>query len=237
MWEQTERIFLDSLERVLHAVARITPGLLAMALIFAVTLAVALALRWGVRRFCDRIGLDRRLRQWGIASPHADGRAPPSRLLARLAVLTVLSLGLVAGLSAVDAAATTALALQILDYMPHLLVAVAILALGLAGSRAVERGVLLAAVNAGLPSPRLLGLATRWLTVIVAVAIALENLGIAGRIVPIAFAILFGGFVLTLSLAVGLGARETVERSLREHFSATPRRLDDAGEEDRIRHL
>jgi hypothetical protein len=237
MWEQTERIFLDSLARVLHAVARITPGLLAMFLIFAITFAVALALRWGVRRLCDRVGLDRLLRQWGIAPPAADGRAPPSRLLARLAVLTVLAFGLVAGLSAVDAAATTALALQILDYLPHVLVAVAILALGIAGSRAVERGVLLAAVNAGLPSPRLLGLATRWLAVTVAVAVALQNLGIGGSVVPIAFGILFGGFVLALSLAVGLGARETVERSLREHFPAAPRRLDDATEQDRIRHL
>jgi hypothetical protein len=237
MWEQTQRIFLESVARVLHAVARITPGLLAMFLILGVTVVVALALRSGVRRLCERVGLDRRLRQWGVSPPVADGRTAPSRLIARLAALTVLALGFVAGLSAVDAATTTVLALRILDYMPYVLVAVAILAAGIAGSRAVERGVLLAAVNTGLPSPRLVGLAARWLTVILAVAIALENLGIGGRVVPIAFAILLGGFVLALALAVGLGAREAVERSLREHFPPTPRRLDDATEEDRIRHL
>lgn len=237
MWEQTQRIFLDSVARVLHAIARITPGLLAMFLIVALTVAVALALRTGVRRLCERLGVDHRLREWGLVAPASEGHTPPSKLVARFVGWTVLAFGFVAGLSAVDAATTSMLAARLLDYMPHVLVAAVILAIGIAGSRGVERGVLITAVNMGFPSARLVGRCARWLTVLLAVAIALEDLGIGGRVVPVAFGILFGGFVLTLALAVGLGSRGAVERALGKHFAGGPHRLDDAPEEDRIRHL
>jgi hypothetical protein len=52
---------------------------------------------------------------------------------------------------------------------------------------------------------------------------ALDHLGIAGRIVGLAFGIVFGGIVLTLSLAVGLGSKDLVTRSLeRERTAAAP---------------
>jgi hypothetical protein len=43
---------------------------------------------------------------------------------------------------------------------------------------------------------------------------ALDHLEIAVGIVHLAFGILFGGIVLSLSLAVGLGSKELVSRSL-----------------------
>jgi hypothetical protein len=42
----------------------------------------------------------------------------------------------------------------------------------------------------------------------------LEHLEIGGVVVDLAFGILFGGIVLTLALAVGLGSRDLVSRSL-----------------------
>lgn len=237
MWEQTEHIFLESLARVLHAIARILPGVLAMLLIIAIAIGLALALRSAVRRLCDRIALDRRLRQWGVAAPAAEGGGGPSQLIARLVAWTVLAVGFLAGLSAIDAATTSALALRLLEYMPHVVVAIIILVIGIAGSRVVERSVLIGAVNMGLQSARLLGLAARWLVVILAAGIALEDLGVGGNIVPVALAILFGGIVLALSLAVGLGAKDVVGRSLAKHFTAGPQRVQEPPDEERVQHL
>jgi hypothetical protein len=45
---------------------------------------------------------------------------------------------------------------------------------------------------------------------------ALDHLGIGGNIVELAFGILFGGIVLALSLAIGLGSKEIVSRSLEQ---------------------
>lgn len=43
---------------------------------------------------------------------------------------------------------------------------------------------------------------------------AFEHLGIGRRIVTLAFGILFGGIVLALALAVGLGSKDLVKGAL-----------------------
>ena len=45
---------------------------------------------------------------------------------------------------------------------------------------------------------------------------------IGGVVVELAFGILFGGIVLTLALAVGLGSREIVSRSLEKNVERSP---------------
>ena len=54
----------------------------------------------------------------------------------------------------------------------------------------------------------------KWLVVVLTVAMALEHLRIAPGIVELAFGILFGGIVFTLALAVGLGSKDLVTKSL-----------------------
>ena len=45
-------------------------------------------------------------------------------------------------------------------------------------------------------------------------AMVLDHIGIGGVIVELGFGILFGGMVLTLALAIGLGSRDIVARSI-----------------------
>jgi hypothetical protein len=173
-----------------------------------------------VRRLFGRMGIDQRMRAWGVAAPASQGHSKPSAVIARFAYWTVIAVGVLVGLSAFDA--TGNLAKQLLGYAPKALAGLGIFVAGVTGSRAVERGVLIGAVNAGLHSARLLGLGARWLVVVLAAAMALEQLGVGGTILIVSFSILFGGIVFALSLAVGLGARGTVARSLERVFSGVP---------------
>jgi hypothetical protein len=79
-----------------------------------------------------------------------------------------------------------------------------------------------------------LGLGARWLVVLLAVAMALEQLGIGGTVLVVSFSVLFGGIVLALALAVGLGARATVARSLGRAFPATPEVPKPPGSDDQV---
>src|SRR5262249_38038772 len=172
-------------------------------------------------RIFERLALDRRLREWGVW-PSGDPRSSPTKLLSRLSFWTVLALGVFVGLSVLDAPAAAAISVQLLAYVPPLIVALAIF-FGAAGvARVVERNVLIGAVNMGMQSARLLALGARWLVVLLGAAIALDHAGVAAHVVTVAFGILFGGIVFALSLAVGLGAKDFVARSLQ-------RRLPDAG--------
>ncbi len=223
MWEQTKRTFLDALDRVIQGIARLLPSVLGMLILVLLSTLLALLVRALVRRVCTRLDVDRRLREWGVAAPVQAGRTPPSRIAERVAGWTIVVMGFVVGLNILESTATSELALRLLGYVPHVLVALVILVAGMAVSRAVERGILIGAVNMGLHSARLLALGARWLLLIVTGAMALEHLGIGGTILTTSFAIVFGGIVLALSLAFGLGSREFVARSLE-------RRLSDPGE-------
>lgn len=218
MWEQTRSTFLAAVASIVETLARLLPGILAMLLLLLLSVLVALVTRSFLRRICARLDVDRRLREWGMAAPAASGRSGPSQLIARLGAWVVIASGFLLGLSVIENAAASTLALRLLDYVPHAVVSLIIVVAGLAGSRAVERSVLIGAVNMGLHSARLLGLGARWLVQVLAGAMALEQLGIGGTILTAAFAVLFGGIVLSLSLAIGLGSRDIVARSLEKRL-------------------
>lgn len=236
MWEETKRTFLEAVERVVQGTARMLPSLLGMLILILLSTVLALVVRAMARRICARLDLDRRLREWGVAAPAHAGRMPPSRLVERFSGWAVVAMGFVVGLNILESSATSELALRLLGYVPHVLVALVILIAGLAASRAVERAILIGAVNMGIHSARLLALGARWLLVVVAGAMALEHLGIGGTVLTTAFAILFGGIVLTLSLAFGLGSREVVARSLERRLSEQAERPESPSS-DQTHHL
>ena len=91
------------------------------------------------------------------------------------------------------------------------------------------QGLLIAAVNAGVPEARLLARAAHWGVLLFAVATALTHLGIGKEMVLVAFGITFGGLIFALALAFGLGgraiARELLMRRLRRESPPAEERL------------
>ncbi len=128
-------------------------------------------------------------------------------------------LGLLIGVSAFDAsyATSTPLPISLLPYLTHAVGAILLLIAGTLIARFLSRSVLISAVNAQLQYARILSLGVKWLVLVLTAAMVLDHLEIGGAIVALAFGILFGGIVLTLALAVGLGSREIVSRSLESH--------------------
>jgi hypothetical protein len=105
----------------------------------------------------------------------------------------------------------------LLPYLTHAVGAILLLLAGTLIARFLARSVLISAVNAQLQYARFLSLGVKWLVLVLTAAMVLDHLEIGGAIVALAFGILFGGIVLTLSLAVGLGSRDIVSRSLESH--------------------
>jgi hypothetical protein len=232
MWAEVDLILRQASQQIAAHVANFLPGVLVAVLLLVMTVLLAIFARLVLLRALRGLEFDRRADQWGLAP--LVGRpvsGSPTQTVARVAYWTILILGLLASLTALDAAMPSRLALSVFVYLPHLVAALVILIVGSVAARFLEHSVLIGAVNMQMQSARLLSLSVGWLVRLVAVAMALDQLGIGRHILLLAFGIFFGGVVLAAALAIGLGAKDVVSRSLERQLRDPPRG------EDRIDHV
>jgi hypothetical protein len=202
----------------------VIPRLLAMLSVVAAGWLIAALARAITRKALAWLRVARLAERTGAAELLRKAELPPAERLAASAVFWVLFLGfLLAGLDALGFATLTTLRLELGVLLPRLAGGLAILAIGLVVANVVWRVVLLAAVNAGWPSARLVGGAVYFLLVTIAAAMALDHVGLARSIVVAAFAILVGAAMLALAIAVGVGAGPLVRRLIDERLAARPR--------------
>jgi hypothetical protein len=215
MWDQAQQALLESVARLVTGFARLLPGMVALIVALGIAALVAWVAGAVLRRSLGGLDFDARTERWGWAGlAELAPQRSPSRLAVRLVRLGVMFLGMLVGVAALDATMTTGLVMPLLGYLPSLLAALVVSVVGAAVAGFLGRGVLIGAVNMNLPHSRLLSVGVRWLVLVLTAAIVLKHLGIGAGLVDLAFGILFGGIVFALALAVGLGSRDLVSRTL-----------------------
>ncbi len=215
MWEQVGQALSSSMTSMLSKLASLLPGTVALIAALLISALFAWIVAAILRRSLKSVDFDHRVVQWGFPTlVQWSSSTSPTQLATRAVVWTIMLIGLLIGISAFDATLTSELVLRIFGYLPNVLAAIFVLAAGNIIARFLARSVLIGAVNMNLQYARLLSAGVKWLVVVLAVAMALEHLSIGGGIIRLAFGILFGGIVLALALAVGLGSKELVSRSL-----------------------
>jgi hypothetical protein len=234
MWDQTEQALRASMERVTTKIATLLPGILA----FIAALLIFVALGWLfallVRRVLAAVHFDERIRRGANAMAEWSSEHTPTMLAGRIVFWSFVVLGLLVGASAFEAAsAETVLSGYVFGYVPRIVEAVLLLFVGNLVARFLSRSALIAAVNLNLHYARLLAMGVKWLVLLFTAALALDYLTVGQQIVDLAFGILFGGIVLALALAIGLGSRDLVSRSLARE-AARPSELP---QQERLHHF
>ena len=221
MGPQIEFALKQSTQRVLGVLVSFLPGLLVFLLSILLLTAVGMLLAAAARAILTRLRFDERLastRLPGAISSLGDWSPAhsPALLVSRTLLWLCVVVGVAIGITAFDAAyqANAQVEMFVLPYITHLIGAVLLLFAGGLIARFLSRSVLISAVNAQLQYARVLSLGVKWLVLVLTAAMALDHLRIGGTIVELAFGILFGGIVFALSLAVGLGSRDLVTRSI-----------------------
>ena len=230
MLDEFNRALTLAGNRIVESIASFLPGALVFVGLILAAFLVAMLLRSGLRRGLKRLDFDRRVEGWGMSMAEWTPSGSAASLVASAAYWTVLVLGLLLGLTALDAALPTQFAVSVLQYVPHLVAAIAILVIGGIAARFLARTMLIGAVNLGLQSARFLSVSVKWLVLTVATAMALDHVGIGRTVLLLAFGITFGGVVFAAALAIGLGARDVVGRAL-------DRQLRASAHDDRVDHV
>lgn len=221
MGQQIRFALSQSAHRVLLKLASIFPGLLALIVAVLLLTLIGAGLSALMRKILMAIKFDERLaRSQTVASmTNIQDWSPshsPAVLLTRATFWGCFVLGVVIGILAFDAAysGNLDLAMLLLPYVSHIVGAILLFIAGNLIARFLSRSVLIGAVNARFQYARMLSLGVKWMVLVLMTAMILDHLEIGGTIVDLAFGILFGGIVLALALAVGLGSRDLVSRSM-----------------------
>jgi hypothetical protein len=235
MKEFWDTALLQSLETMGSRILYFLPNLLAALIILGVGWPLAWALGLGVERLFRMLRVDRLADEIGLnAALTRSGMKPdPCHLAGRMLYWGLLTLTVIASLGALDLTPVNQFATVFLGYIPYLLTASVILLAGLFLSNFVARATLIAAVNANFPAATTAAGLARWGVLLVALAMALEQLGIARNIVVVGFGITLGGLVLAAAIAFGLGAKDLAKEFLERRLSNKTRDWT----VDELRHL
>jgi hypothetical protein len=234
MWNQIKEALAQSTAGLLTLFASLLPRMAALILAVLISVIIAIVLAALVRRLLFRLQFEELLARWGFASLAAGAIfKSPSLLVSRTIAGLVVLAGFLVGITAFNAEWTSLIAQTVVAYIPKLVTAMLVLLAGSVIARFLARSVLIGAVNMNLHYARLVSVGVKWLVLVLTVAMTLEHLRIAPGIVELAFGILFGGIVLALALAVGLGSKEMVSKSLERDVKEGPSETI----EDPLRHL
>ncbi|MBI4912985.1 MAG: hypothetical protein HY823_09610 [Acidobacteria bacterium] len=211
---------LAILEKVWHTflgkVIFFTPRLMAALVVIAVGIALGLVIRKVSQRilhsgrfdtWVERMGVGLLLRRAGLS-------LSPGACLSATLFWVILACAAMLSLTAFELPILDRMATEFFLFLPRLAVAILIMGFGFLLAGFLARAALLAAVNAELPAPRVTSTVVRFLVIVLSSAMALEQVGVATAIVSTAFAITFGGLMLGLALAFGLGGRRAAQALL-----------------------
>jgi hypothetical protein len=222
-----EQTWMDIVVTAVHDVGRrlafVAPRLLAALTLVALGWAAAVLLRRIAIRLLRAADLDGRCMRSGLTAMLARSgvRTPPTALVGQVVFWTLFLIGLLMALQALEMPGTAGALGAALAFLPHVIVAILVVIGGWVLAQFLGQATLIAAVNAQVAGASLLATTVRWLVLTVAGAIALTELGVAREMVLLVFGIAFGGAVLALALAFGLGARDLARQALESYIQRT----------------
>ena len=152
-------------------------------------------------KLTDAAGLDDFLKKGGVRTGTVDVLGAMVYWLAIL--MTLLATFNVLGLTALSA-----MFQRVAEFVPNVIVAMLALTIGLYFARFVADAVTAYTRNVGMVDADLVGRLTRYAITAFVVILAIGQFNIPDRILDSAFLIMFGGAVLALALAFGIGGQK-----------------------------
>ncbi|TCJ16368.1 hypothetical protein EZJ19_05580 [Parasulfuritortus cantonensis] len=203
-------IFLASLQTFWSQIAIFVPKLLAALILLFLGWLLARVLKTGVERLLKALQFDSLAEKSGLEALASTGgvKLTLSSVIGLLFYWLVILVVAVSVANSLGLETVAELLNRVVLYLPNVVVAILVLLFGTLLARFVNR--LIFAWLSGIKAPNALGISTgaEYAVQIFAFFLALEQLQIATQLVTAAFSIAFGGLVLALALAFGLGGRE-----------------------------
>jgi hypothetical protein len=219
MWDKFITEMTKATQEIVNSVAQFLPRLMVTLLIVLMGWIIAYALKYLLRSILRIAKFDRLSEDAGATQFLKKAALPSSTELLSRFVFWVAWIGFILiGVSVLGIVGLQEHIGRFFGFLPRLFAALFVLFFGLLAASFFSRAALLAAVNADLPSPRLISATIRTVIVIFSVSVGFEELGIGENTILVTFGIVFGALMLGLALAFGLGGRDLARHYLQRRF-------------------
>lgn len=190
--------FVDFIPKLLLAVVILVLGwLLAKAIAFAIVKSLKFVPFISI--VTEKAGIDNFLKQGGIKKSTID-------ILGLLVYWLVILVTLLVAFNTLGLTVVSELLGEITRFIPKVITAVIILAIGLYFARFVEDALVAYGKNVGMEDITMIARLARYAIMVFVFIAALGQVKVTGTLLTNTFLILFGGIVFALALAFGLGS-------------------------------
>ena len=216
-------MIISELTQALHELARgfahYLPRLIVMLILAFVGWVIAYVVKVILRSILGLIKFDKLSDNAGASQLLNKAALPPATEMVSRFAFWVTWIGFVLlGVSVLGILGLQEQIARFFLFLPRLFVAMFLMFFGLLAASFFSRATLLAAVNASVPSPRVLSMAVRSIIIVFVLSIVFEELCLAEQTMLVAFGIVFGALMLGLAIAFGLGGRDLARRFLERKF-------------------
>jgi hypothetical protein len=212
-------MIISELSQALHEMVRdfahFLPRVIVMLILALVGWVIAYAVKVVLRSLLRLVKFDKLSENAGASQLLSKAALPSATEMLSRFVFWVAWLGFILlGVSVLGILGLQEQVARFFLFLPRLFVALLILFFGLLAASFFSRAALLAAVNANMPSPRVLSLSVRSIIIVFVLSVVFEELGLAETTMLVAFGLAFGALMLGLAIAFGIGGRDLARRFL-----------------------
>lgn len=203
-------VLLEPAKTVLSQISQFLVNVLLVVVILLIGWIIAKIIKTLVTKVLKAIKVDQLSDQINLDSVLAKGGISYSlsELIGVICYWLAVLVTFVVAVNAIGLTVAADLLNRVVLYVPNIIAAVFILILGMFVATLLSNIVKTAANNAGVSQAKLLGKVVEVVVIIFAVAITLEQLGIATKIIELAITVVLASLGLGLALAFGLGCRD-----------------------------
>ena len=230
-----DKILIQPLREVFQKLSAFAPSLLTGIVVLAAGVVLAWLVKLLVVRIIRILKLDAAFARSGVteALQKMAVKDAPAKLVGRMFYWLVVFIFFILALSVMRMPVIDELLEKFLLYLPNIFVALVVLAIGWFLGNFLGRAALIASVNAGMKAAGPLSKGIKGAVLLFAFVMAFEQLGIGRSTVIAAFTIVFGGAVLALALAFGLGGKDLARSFLEKRF----KKSGESDQGDGLKHL
>ncbi len=195
-------------------------------LVMVFIMLIGFIFSWLVKKILSRLLMLFRFDKWaqevGIINFLEKGgvKTLPSLILSKIVYWIFIVFFLSASLNLASISQFSDYASRISAALPSIIVSLVIVIIGIIFSNFISRVIYLTSENAHITYGDFIAKGVRILLIVITFGIVFEYMGLGNTIVTASFLIMFGGIVLILSLALGIGLSNVVGDLIRDRLKS-----------------